>query len=471
MLSGPWTAHSPRLRERDGVAAKYQPPAGWVVQAFSYALDAGPDQLQVFARQFGGRRKACNWTVGQLKNDIEAYHAGLADPDRQPPSLYSLRQRWNQAKSSVCVDKQTGEVWWPEISKEAFADGIRGAVNGYWRWQKSRSGELAGKRVGFPKFKRKGRDPDRFTITTGTMRVNPDRRSVSLPKVGTVATCENTRRLERLIRLGRAKILSVTIRRHGTRIFAIFRVIVSRRPRTPALPDSAVGVDVGVRRLATVAAPDGTILSVAENPRALDRNLAELRQACRARSRRKPGSIRYRQANREITRLHRRVAGIRSDAISKLTTGLAKTHGTVVVETLNVAGMLAQKGLPGVRTRRRNLSGAGLGQIRRQLGYKQAWYGCRLVEADRFYPSSQICSACGRQTAIGWAEEWDCPGCGARHHRDDNAAVNLARYPDSGWQAVGPVGSRVKRRADGKTGPRPARGIEAPNPNPERGAA
>jgi putative transposase len=220
-----------------------------------------------------------------------------------------------------------------------------------------------------------------------------------------------------------------------------------------------------------VGAPDGTILEVAENPRALDRNLAELRHACRARSRRKQGSIRYLRASREISRLHRRIADIRADAISKLTTRLAKTHGTVVVETLNVAGMLQQKGLPGVRARRRNLSGAGLGQIRRQLAYKQAWYGCRLVEADRFYPSSQICSACGLQTAIGWAEQWDCPGCGAHHQRDDNAAVNLARYPSLGWQAVGPVGSRVKRRADGKTGPGPARGDEAPNPNPERCAA
>jgi putative transposase len=474
VLSERWTAHSRGLLavlECDGVAAGYQPPEGWSVQAFSFALDPSPEQAQVLARQFGGRRYAYNWAVRQLKKGIEAYKAGVADLDASPPSLYGLRQRWNQEKSAECVDRETGEVWWPQISKEAFSCGIGGAVDAYWRWQKSRSGTLAGKRVGFPRFKRKGRDSDRFTVTTGTMRVNPDRRSVSLPKVGTVPACENTRRLERLISLGRARILAVTVRRHGTRVFAIFRVIVSRRPRTPARPDSVVGVDVGVRRLATVAAPDGSVIDKVPNPRALDRNLAELRHACRARSRRTPGSIRYQEANRQIARLHRRIADIRTDAISKLTTGLAKTHGTVVVETLNVAGMLQQKGLPGVRVRRRNLSGAGLGQIRRQLRYKQAWYGCRVVEADRFYPSSQICSACDAQTAIGWAEEWDCPGCGVHHHRDDNAAVNLARYPSSGWRAVGPVGSRVKRRADGKTGPGPARGDEAPNPNPDRGAA
>jgi putative transposase len=452
---------------------RFEVPDGWVVQAFDFALDLTCGEAGVLARQFGGRRYAYNWTVRTLKDDIEAFRAGQALPESRPPSMISLRKRWNQAKDSLCVDAESGGVWWPAVSKEAFADGIKGAVDGYWRWQHSRAGKLAGKRVGFPRFKKKGRDADRFTVTTGVMRVNPDRRSVSLPKVGTVRTHENTRRLERLVRLGRARILAVTIRRRGTRIHAIFRVAVSRRPRTPAMPGSTVGVDVGVRRLATVATPDGTLIDKVANPHALERNLAGLRRLSRARSRRQPGSIRYRQANAQIARLHAQIASIRGDAISKLTTRLAKTHGTVVVETLSVAGMLAQRGAPGARTRRRRLADSALASVRARLRYKQAWYGTRLVEADRYYPSSQLCSACGHQAAIGWAEEWDCPGCGVRHHRDDNAAVNLARYPASGWQrrAVGPVGSPVKRRAGRKTGPRPAGGVEAPKPNPERGAA
>jgi putative transposase len=451
----------------------FEAPDGWVVQAFDFALDPNSGQTAVLARQFGGRRYAYNWTVRALKNDIEAFHAGQADPEARPPSMIGLRKRWNQAKDSLCVDAESGEVWWPEVSKEAFADGIKGAVDGYWRWQHSRSGQLVGKRVGFPRFKKKGRDADRFTVTTGVMRIEADRRHVSLPKVGTVRTHENTHRLERLVRLGRARILAVTIRRRGTRIHAIFRVAVSRKAKTPARPGSVVGVDVGVRRLATVATPDGTVIDKVANPQALERNLAGLRRACRARSRRQPGSIRYRQANAQIASLHAHIAAIRGDAISKLTTRLAKTHGTVVVETLGVGGMLTQKGAPGARTRRRRLADSALAAVRARLRYKQAWYGTRLVEADRYYPSSQLCSACGAQTAIGWAEEWDCPGCGVRHHRDDNAAVNLARYPASGWQprAVGPVGSPVKRRAGRQTGPRPAGGVEAPKPNPERGAA
>jgi putative transposase len=234
---------------------RFEVPDGWVVQAFDFALDLTPGQAGVLARQFGGRRYAYNWTVRTLKDDIEAFHAGRPGPQAEPPSMIALRKRWNVVKDRLCVDADSGEVWWPEVSKEAFADGIKGAVDGWWRWQHSRAGTLAGKRVGFPRFKKKGRDADRFTVTTGVMRVEADRRHVSLPKVGMVRTHENARRLERLVRLGRARILAVTVRRRGSRIHAIFRVAVSRKVKTPALSDSVVGVDVGVRRLATVATP------------------------------------------------------------------------------------------------------------------------------------------------------------------------------------------------------------------------
>jgi putative transposase len=82
----------------------------------------------------------------------------------------------------------------------------------------------------------------------------------------------------------------------------------------------------------------------------------------------------------------------------------------------------------GARSRRRGLSDSALGETRRQLAYKATWYGSRLVVADRWYPSSKTCHACGHAQDIGWDEHWTCTGCGASHQRDDNAAVNLARY-------------------------------------------
>jgi putative transposase len=218
-----------------------------------------------------------------------------------------------------------------------------------------------------------------------------------------------------------------------------------------------------VRVLATVASSDGEILQRVPNPRPLEAALKQLRHLCRERSRRTRGSRRYSETQRKISRLHRRVASIRGHHLHVLTTRLAKTHGEIVAEGLDAAGMLRQKGLAGARARRRGLSDSALGEARRQLGYKTGWYGSRLIIASRWYPSSKTCHACGIVQDIGWAEHWTCTGCGTRHQRDDNAAINLARYepPCAGDSAVGPVRAAVKRRADPKTGPRPAGGDEA----------
>jgi putative transposase len=441
--------------------ARFEIPEGWSVQAFCFALDPTPGQAACLRRQFGGRRYARNWAVRTLKTDLDRYQE--TGEGAAAPSLAGLRKRWNQVKDTECVDRDTGLVWWPHVSKEAFADGIKGAVDGYWTWQASRSGKRAGKRAGFPRFAKKGRDRDRVTFTTGAIRVEPNRRHVTLPRIGTVRVHENTRRLQRLLAKGRARILAVTVSRQGARLIAAFRVLIQRpaQPRV-ALPGSRVGVDVGVRVLATVASPDGVIERV-PNPRPLEAALRQLRHLSRQRSRRIRGSARYTQTNSKLTRLHRRVASIRGYHLHVLTTGLAKTHGEIVVEGLDAAGMLRQKGLAGARARRRGLSDSALGEGRRQLAYKTGWYGSRLIVADRWYPSSKTCHACGHVQDIGWAEHWTCNGCGAGHQRDDNAAINLARYepPCAGDSAVGPVRAAVKRRADRKTGPRPAGGDEA----------
>jgi putative transposase len=452
--------------------ARFTIPDGWTVQAFQFALDCTAEQEGCLRRQFGGRRYARNWAVRVIKEDITRHRE--AGEQTKAPSLAGLRKRWNQVKGTECVDADTGEVWWPQISKEAFGDGIKAAVDAYWNWQSSRAGTRQGRRVGFPRFAKKGRDRDRVTFTTGAIRVEPDRRHLTLPRIGTVRVHENTRRLQRLISKCRARILAATVSRRGTRLVASFRVLVQRpiQPRV-TMPGSRIGVDVGMRVLATVANFDGEVIERVSNPRPLEAALRQLeaalrqlRHLSRQRSRRTQDSRRYRETQQKITQLQRRVANIRSHHIHALTTRLAKTHGEIVVEGLDAAGMLRQKGLAGARARRRGLSDSALGETRRQLAYKTGWYGSRLVIADRWYPSSKTCHACGHVQEIGWYEHWTCTGCRTSHQRDDNAAINLARYEATAavlaaGSAVGPVGAAVKRGADPKTGPRPAGGREA----------
>ncbi|GAB3718274.1 RNA-guided endonuclease TnpB family protein [Nocardiopsis nanhaiensis] len=188
-------------------------------------------------------------------------------------------------------------------------------------------------------------------------------------------------------------------------------------------------MDLGLTSLAVVADSDGGARQVA-NPRHLEGALTDLRRASRVVSRRqgpdrrtgRPPSKRWVKANRNRNRVHHRVANLRTDALHHLTTSVAREYGTVVIEDLNVTGMVKNRRLA------RRIHDAGFGQIRRQLDYKTAWNGGRLVVADRWFASSKTCSGCGATKAKLplHIRVFDCDECPLVLDRDVNAARNLA---------------------------------------------
>jgi putative transposase len=169
---------------------------------------------------------------------------------------------------------------------------------------------------------------------------------------------------------------------------------------------------------------------VVPNPRHLDGALTALRRTQRVCSRRRgpdrrtrvEPSRRWRKAKARVTALHTRVGNQRRDGLHKLTARLVRDHDVVVIEDLNVAGMVRNRRLA------RRISGLGMGEFRRQLEYKATAVGVRVHIADRWYPSSKTCSACGAVRAkLTLAErEFTCQSCGTRLDRDLNAALNLA---------------------------------------------
>jgi putative transposase len=150
---------------------------------------------------------------------------------------------------------------------------------------------------------------------------------------------------------------------------------------------------------------------------------------------------------------------VRRDVLHKATTSLAQHHQVITVETLNAAGMRSAGGAC-KRGLNRALADAALGQVRRMLGYKCRWYGSTLVQADRFYPSSKLCSACGRRKPnLTLADRtYVCDRCGLRTDRDLNAAINLARLgaPHLGEQSPAGSGPVAGRGATRETDPAPA---------------
>jgi putative transposase len=144
-------------------------------------------------------------------------------------------------------------------------------------------------------------------------------------------------------------------------------------------------------------------------------------------SRKVKGSANRRKAVKKLARAHWRVANIRQNALHQATTWLAKTKSAMVLEDLNVSGMLKNQRLA------RAIADVGLGEFCRQLAYKAQWYGSRVVIADRFFPSSKMCSQCQHVKAeLSLSERvFQCAVCGFCCDRDLNAARNLERLAAS----------------------------------------
>jgi putative transposase len=136
---------------------------------------------------------------------------------------------------------------------------------------------------------------------------------------------------------------------------------------------------------------------------------------------------------------------VRRDSLHRLTSDLAHTYGTIVIEQLNVAGLMKNRRLA------RRLADGGLGTLRRQLAYKSAWAGSSLIQAGRFFPSSKICSGCGHVKAkLPLSErEYRCERCGMALDRDVNAARNLAMLVDASTNGVAGSGPETKTPVDG----------------------
>jgi IS605 OrfB family transposase len=339
------------------------------------------------------------------------------------------------------------------VSKEAFNTGLDALARGLKNWAEARKAARAARPVGFPRFKSRRRCTPSVRFTTGAIRVEPDRKHVVLPRLGRLKLHESARKLARRIEAGTARIMSATVRREGGRWYVSFTVELQRAERTPARPDSVVGVDVGIRHLAALSTGE-----LVPNPRHLVAARQRIRRLGRALSRktgpdRRTGqraSKRWERTAARLGRAHARVANLRRDGLHKLTTRLATTYGTVVVEDLNVTGMLTNRKLA------RHIADAGFAELRRQLGYKTGWNAGRLLVADRWYPSSKTCSGCGTTKAKLTLSErqFACETCGLVIDRDHNAALNLAalaaKFDTAGSGPVAGRGADQKTRASGQ---------------------
>ena len=188
---------------------------------------------------------------------------------------------------------------------------------------------------------------------------------------------------------------------------------------SPKKERAVVGVDLGIKSLAVCS--DGKAF---ENPKALRSRIAQLKRLQQHVNRKEKGSQNRKKTARKVAKLHFHISNIRKNYLHQITSYLTKTKSEVVIEDLNVSGMLKNHCLA------QAIQDLGLYEFRRQLDYKGIWNGCKITVADRYFPSSKLCSICGcvNKDLTLADREWNCPHCGVHHDRDKNASTNLENY-------------------------------------------
>ena len=206
-----------------------------IVRAYKFALKPTAIQERKLRQHTGAARFVYNHLIAQWRDDI---HTRIEEKERGVPeneltpfafklSAYDMINYWNRTKRECAP-------WWPEVSKEISNDGAKRAFTAIKNFVDSKNGRRKGRRVGFPRFHKRGYH-ESCMFTTGPLRVNPDRRSVTLPRIGTIKTYENTRGLQRKIAKGTARIFRAQSRVGS--IIGTFPSLCTKRSAFPKLTE------------------------------------------------------------------------------------------------------------------------------------------------------------------------------------------------------------------------------------------
>ncbi len=496
-----------------------------VLRAFKFTLAPTATQDQQLLRWCGNARLAFNYALASKRAAHTEWRAqvdalvtsGVKEPvarkrvtgPKTPtkPAVYKAfiaeRGDTREGLDGVCP-------WAHEINTHVFQSAFIDADRAWKNWLDSFKGTRKGRRVGYPRFKKRGRARDAFrlhhTVTKPTIRFSTHRR-LRLPTFGEVRLHDSARTLVRQIDRGTAVVQSVTVSRAGHRWYAsVLCKVEMDLPSGPTRSQQAagtVGIDFGVKALAALSkplVPDRPESTLLPNPRHLAKAAHRLKRAQQTLSRRQKGSARREKARRRVARLHHEVAVRRQSALHQITKRLTTRFATIAVEDLHVSGMTrSARGTmdkPGRKVRQkaglnRAILDASMAEARRQITYKTSWYGSRLAVLDRWWPSSKTCSACGWQNpSLTLADRvFECAQCGLTLDRDLNAARNIEQHAVQVASGTGetqnargePVrlprpraekqGS-TKREDTGPPGPVPPRRSDPPTPpNPRQGQA
>ena len=360
----------------------------YMLKAFCYRIYPTNVQQQILRMQLGAVRFVYNYFLAEQQDRYEKKESHL--------SFFDL------CRELVKLKRSDDYAWLYQTNAQSLYQGLKNLDSAYQNFFQ--------KRAGHPRFKSRRNGHQSMAYPQGSYL---DGNHIRIPKLGRVKI--------RLSRSFQGRVKTVTLKKTPTYKYFVSILVDDKKPLPDPIQEMnhVSGVDLGLNHIATVASATET--TKYENPRFYAHHLPKLKHAQRSLSRKEKGSHRYRQQRKQVARMHEQVTHARQDYLHKLSTKLVSENQAVIVEDLNVRGLIKNRRLA------KHIADVAWGEFVRQLEYKCRWAGKHLVPVDRFYPSSKTCAECSTKNEELTLKErvWTCADCGVALDRDANAAQNI----------------------------------------------
>jgi len=366
--------------------------------AYKFRLYPTAEQKEFITKSIGCVRFVYNYMLYKAKEDYEKHGTKW--------NLYAYKKLLPQLKQQYPFLK--------EINSQSLQQAVINLDNAFEAF--------FAKRSGFPTFKKKKHERKGSFCVPQHFKIAGDK--IYIPKLKTPIKAKIHRKIEGTVR-------SLTITKTATDKYYV-SILVEYKAKILPFTNRACGIDLGVKDFATITIgnQDRAITYKISNPKHLAKYEKQLKTLQKQLSRKQhprykgdktPFSNNYLKHSQKIAKLYEKITNARNDFLHKLSSDIINENQVIVVEDLNVKGMMQNRHLS------KAISDVSWHAFIQMLKYKSQWYGRQLIQADRFYPSSKTCSYCGYvNTNLELSDRaWVCPNCGAILDRDANASVNL----------------------------------------------
>jgi putative transposase len=353
-----------------------------MLKSYKYKLNPNEEQKVLLNKHFGSIRFAYNYFLNERKKEYKT--------NKQSLNYY------DNARALTDLKKQEEYSWLNEINSQSLQVSLKhldDAYNGFFK-----------KRTGFPKFKSK-HTKNSFKVPQFVKLING---KLKIPKFDVPIEVI-------LHRSFSGKIKQCTISKTPTNEYFV-SILVETTHKVLPKTGKSVGIDLGIKDF--VITSEGYKYKNNRYTKTYERLLKKHQQHL---SRKTKGSNRYYKQRLKVAKLHKKITNSRLDNLHKVSTELIRKYDTIVLEDLNIKGMIKNHKLS------KHISDVSWSKFIELLTYKAEWNEKEIIKIDRFFPSSKTCNCCGyiNQNLDLSIREWTCPSCNTKLDRDLNASINI----------------------------------------------